>query len=162
MTLDQEKIVYLDESGMNDNDFYPYAYAEVGKRHYEPHPGYRTKRISMIGGLCGKQFCAPFMFEGHCNTATFEIYLEKVLLPVLKKGMVVIIDNASFHKSVKIKELIHHAGCQLLYLPPYSPDFNPIEHYWHKIKTAIRKKMRDGKIALEEAMSSILADLSMC
>ena len=160
--LDAEKLVYVDESGMNDNDFCPYAYSLIGHRHYEAHPGHYTKRISMIGGICNKKFQAPFMFEGHCNTATFEAYIEKVLALSLKPGMTVIIDNASFHKSAKIKKLIGDAGCELIFLPPYSPDLNPIEHYWHKIKTAIRKLMRDAKCVLDDAMASTLKKISMC
>ena len=153
--------MYVDESGMNDNDFYPYAYSAIGKRHYEAHPVLYTKRISMIGGLCNKNFMAPFMFQGHCNTTVFELYVEQVLVPKLETGMVVVIDNASFHKSIRIKNLIERVGAKLLYLPPYSPDLNPIEHHWHKIKTAIRKMMRDTKIVLDEAMGNILKEMSI-
>ena len=102
------------------------------------------------------------MFQGHCNTTVFELYVEHVLVPKLEAGMVVVIDNASFHKSLRIKTLIENAGAKLVYLPPYSPDLNPIEHYWHKIKTAIRKLMRDTKIVLDEAMANILKDMSTC
>lgn len=160
--IDNDKIVYVDESGMNDNDFYSYAYSPIGTRHYESKPGHYSKRISMIGGLCGKQFQAPFMFEGHCNTVTFETYVEKVLVSSLKPGMSVVIDNASFHKSAKIKKMIEDAGCQLIFLPPYSPDLNPIEHYWHKIKTKIRKLMRDAKETLNQAMEITLKMMSTC
>ena len=131
---------------MNDNDFYPYAYSAIGKRYYEAHPGHYKKRISMIGGLCNHNFMAPFMFQGHCNTGVFEEYLEKILIPQLTKGMIVVIDNASFHKTAKIKKLMQAAGIKLIYLPPYSPDLNPIEHYWHKIKNLIRKLMRNSKL----------------
>ena len=101
------------------------------------------------------------MFEGHCNAAVFEMYVEKILLPGIEKGITIVIDNASFHKSLKAKVLIKNAGCDLIYLPPYSPDLNPIEHYWHKIKTMIRKKMRDTKEALEAAMDSTLKMMSI-
>ena len=121
---------------MDDNDFYPYAYQAIGMRYYEAHPGYRQKRVSMIGGLCEGIFQAPFMFEGHCNAGVFELYVERVLLPALSKGMTIIIDNASFHRSEKVRDMIESAGCQLMYLPPYSPDLNPIEHWRHKIKNA--------------------------
>jgi hypothetical protein len=87
---------------MNDNDFCSYAYSAIGARHYEAHPGHYTKRISMIGGLCNNQFMAPFMFQGHCNTAVFELYIEKVLVPTLKSRMIVVVDNASFHKPLKM------------------------------------------------------------
>jgi transposase len=146
---------------MNDNDFYPYAYCEVGKRYYESRPGHHKKRISMIGGLCKETFLAPFMFEGYCDTSIFELYIEEILVPVLMPGKIIVIDNASFHQSERIRDLIEKAGCQLIYLPPYSPDLNPIEHYWHKIKNAIRKLMRDVKITLEDAMESTLKHLSI-
>jgi transposase len=152
----------VDESGMNDNDYYPYAYKPIGVRHYEPHPGHYKKRISMIGGLCNHTFLAPFMFEGYCNAQLFETYLEHVLLPNLKEGLVVIIDNAAFHKTDKIKNLIESVGAQLIYLPPYSPELNPIEHYWFKIKNAIRKLMRDSKFNLNDAMQLVLKNLSTC
>lgn len=160
--VEPEKIVYVDESGMNDNDFYPHAYSAVGSRYYESRPGHYKRRISMIGGLCQQNFIAPFIFDGHCNTQVFELYVEQVLVPKLKKDMLVVIDNASFHKSVKIKELIEATGANLLYLPPYSPDLNPIEHYWHKIKTTIRKLMRDTKILLDEAMGNVLKEMVGC
>lgn len=160
--LDVKEIVYVDESGMNDNDFCPYAYSLVGERHYEAHPGHYTKRISMIGGLCGERFMAPFMFEGHCNTAVFETYVEKILVPSLKASMIVVVDNASFHKSVRIKNLIEKTGAKFIFLPPYSPDLNPIEHYWHKIKTVIRKMMRDTKMTLDNAMENALKNASAC
>ena len=105
---------------------------------------------------------APFMFEGYCNTKVFEIYINNILVPILKPGMMVIIDNASFHKSFRIEDSIKSAGCDLIYLPPYSPDLNPIEHYWHKIKTSIRKLMRNSKMILSEAMESALMKESIC
>ena len=91
---------------MNDNDFYPYAYSTIGERYYETQPGHYKKKISGIGGLCNQHFMGPFMFQGHCNTEVFEHYLEKILLPQLTKEKIVVIDNASFHKSAKIKNSI--------------------------------------------------------
>jgi transposase len=96
-----------------------------------------------------------------CNTAIFEAYVEEVLVPTLKPGMSVVIDNASFHKSAKIKKLIDDAECNLIFLPPYSPDLNPIEHWWHKIKTEIRKIMRNAKEKLDEAMTSTLKSMAI-
>jgi transposase len=69
------------------------------------------------------------MFQGHCNTEVFEQYLEKILIPQLTTRNIVITDNASFHQSVKIKNLMYASGSKLVYLPAYSPDLNPIEHY---------------------------------
>ena len=101
------------------------------------------------------------MFTGHCDKTLFERYLADILVPCLQKKMVVIIDNASFHKSQTITRLIEDAGATLMYLPPYSPDLNPIEHSWHQIKTAIRKIMRDMKMILEDAMAFVLKKMSL-
>ena len=89
------------------------------------------------------------------------MYIEQILVPKLQMGMVVMIDNASFHKSARIKNLIQSAEATLVYLPPYSPDLNPIEHYWHKIKTTIRKNMRDTKMVLDNAMENTLKNMSI-
>lgn len=78
-------------------------------------------------------------FKGTCNTQLFEIWIQKILIPELKKGQIVIMDNATFHKSERTKNLIEEAGCQLLFLPPYSPDLNPIEQFWSWFKGQIRE-----------------------
>lgn len=82
---------------------------------------------------------APFVFKGSCNREVFETYVEKVLIPTLRPGQTVVLDNASFHKGGRIRELIEAANCFLEYLPSYSPDFNPIEHWWAPVKNGIRK-----------------------
>ena len=102
------------------------------------------------------------MFEGHCNTTVFKVYIEKILVPPLSKGMVVIINNANFHRSKKTKYFIEKVGCQLIYLPLYSPDLNHIEHYWHKLKTTIRKMARNTKVILAETMTVTLKNSSQC
>ena len=86
----------------------------------------------------GKQFIAPFTFQGGCNADVFNTWLERVLLPSLPIGTTIVMDNAAFHKSAKTKALIEQYGCHLLFLPTYSPDLNPIEHWWHKIKSILR------------------------
>lgn len=101
------------------------------------------------------------MFQGHCNTEVFEQYLEKVLISQLIRAKIVVMDNASFHKSAKIKNLMQAARIKLIYLPPYFPDLNPIEHYWHKIKNSIRKLMRNSKLLLENAMEKTLKEMAI-
>ncbi len=81
----------------------------------------------MIAALCNQNLIAPFTVEGACNRTVFEMWLETCLLPALEPGQVVVMDNATFHKGGRIEQLIQNAGCKLLYLPPYSPDFNKIE-----------------------------------
>ena len=131
--------MYIDESGIDDNEEYPYAWGKKGVKIFGTKPSRRRKRLSIIGALNQKTFKAPFVFEGNCDRAVFETYLENVLLPELKPGQTVIMDNASFHKGGKIKSLIESAGCQLQYLPAYSPDFNPIERFWARIKHFFRQ-----------------------
>ena len=97
------------------------------------------RRVSMIAGLCNKKIVAPLVFEGTCDSALFETYIKDFLLKELKQGQVVVMDNINFHKRDKIKELIESRGASILFLPTYSPDLNPIEHYWFKLKNYIRK-----------------------
>lgn len=91
--------------------------------------------------MCQGKLVAPLTFVGSCNRSLFEKWLESKLLPELRKGQTLILDNATFHKSKKIRELIRAAGCELEYLPAYSPDLNEIEHYWFPIKNRVRKSV---------------------
>ena len=97
----------------------------------------------MIAGLCHKEIIAPVIFEGNCNKDIFETYVKTILIKEIKPGQVVVLDNINFHKSTKVKILIESAGCSILFLPTYSLDLNPIEHYWFKIKNEIRKIASD-------------------
>ena len=81
-------------------------------------------------------------FEGYCNNALIEIWVEQMLVPALKPGQVVVMDNASFHKSARIQQLIQQAGCELLFLPPYSPDLNKIEKFWDRLKHYLGKTLQ--------------------
>jgi transposase len=85
----------------------------------------KEETTNIIAGYINKRCIAPMIFQGTCNTLVFNTWVEEVLLKELKPGQTVIMDNASFHKSPKIKELIESRGCELMYLPPYSPDLNP-------------------------------------
>lgn len=93
-------------------------------------------RKKELGALNDGKVGAPCAFEGYCNSELFEAYVEKILVPTLKPGQTIILDNASFHKSVKIRKLIGNVGCKVLFLPPYSP---AIEKFWFAIKHAIRE-----------------------
>lgn len=84
--------------------------------------------------MIGKKLTAPLLFDGTCNADTFNTWLEKMLVPELKPGSVVVLDNAAFHKSPTTKEIIENAKCDLLFLPPYSPDLMPIEKKFAAIK----------------------------
>lgn len=133
--------MYVDESGIDDSEDYPYGWCERGKRFDALKLGHRRTRVSMIAALHNQELIAPLTFEGYCNLKVFETWLEQALVPVLQPGQTVILDNATFHKSVTISTLIAQAGCELLYLPPYSPELNEIEHCWFPLKNTIRKTM---------------------
>ena len=132
-------IVYSDEAGIDDNETTETGWAPSGERCYAEKHAERETRYNIIAALNTVKLFAPFLFEGYSNKAVYETYIEKVLIPALKPGMVVVIDNARFHKSKKIIELIESVQCKLIFLPPYSPDLNPIEHYWSAIKKSIRR-----------------------
>ena len=83
------------------------------------------------------------MFYGYCNTRLFEAWVEQFLIKELKSGQCVVMDNASFHKSQRTKDLIESVGCKVIFLPPYSPDLNPIEKFWANMKRWIRGKIQD-------------------
>ncbi|MEH2181260.1 IS630 family transposase [Nostoc sp.] len=133
------ELVYVDESGMDNREDYGYGWNPKGKRFHDLKSGKRNIRVSIMSGLCQGKLVAPLTFEGSCNRLIFEKWLEEKLLPELQSGQTVILDNASFHKSQRIRELIESSGCEIEYLPPYSPDFNDIEHYWFPIKNRVRK-----------------------
>ena len=101
-TLPQEKIVYLDESGMDSRDTYDYGWNEKGDRFHALKPGRREGRVNIIAALCDQNLIAPFTVEGACNRTVFETWLETCLLPALEPGQVVVMDNATFHKGGRI------------------------------------------------------------
>ncbi|WP_230390224.1 transposase [Piscirickettsia salmonis] len=108
----------------------------------------------------GKQFIAPMVVEGYCNNNVCQAYIDQCLIPCLSPGETVIMDNASFHKSKGVKEAIEDAGCHLLFLPPYSPDLNPIEHVWSPLKNRVRMKLDQDEINLEAALSQVMKSMS--
>jgi transposase len=150
-----ETIVYVDEAGMDNREDYGYGWNSRGQRFHALKSGRRQGRVNMIAALCQGQLIAPFTVEGACNRAVFEIWLETCLIPMLKPAQVVVMDNATFHKGGRIEQLIQEAGCQLLYLPAYSPDFNKIERCWSWLKSRIRKQL-DQFDCLRDAMEYVL------
>lgn len=134
------QIVYVDEAGVDHRDDYPYGYCEIGQRFYALKSGKRTERISWIAALRERSLFAPMTFAGSCNRDLVEMWLEQCLVPQLHPGDVIVIDNASFHHSQAIEEIVAAAGCEIWYLPPYSPDLNEIEHWWFVLKNWMRQR----------------------
>jgi len=131
--LNPADLVYVDECGLDESIQRNYARSAIGKKVQEDITGKKTERTSIIAGLNRDRVIAPWHFSGYCNTEVILMWVKEVLIPSLREGMVVIWDNATFHKSPQIKALIEGAKCKLIFLPPYSPDLNPIEHYWAKL-----------------------------
>ena len=95
----------------------------------------------MVAGWRESEVIAPLTFEGYCNTNLIEAWVEQILVPELNPGQVVVMDNASFHKSQHIEQLIKQAQCELLFLAPYSPDLNKIEKFWARLKHHLSKTL---------------------
>ena len=134
-----EKLVYIDESGIDNREDYGYGWNEKGQRFSDLKAGKRSIRVSILRALCRGKLIAPLTFEGSCNRSVFEQWLAERIVAELKSGQTVVLNNASFHKSEKIRKLIKSAGCKLEYLPPYSPDLNEIEQNLFPIKNRVRK-----------------------
>ena len=139
------EVFYLDECGVEHRLHQEYGRAPRGERLYAEVAGSRRHRTSIISVSQNARLVAPFVFEGSCNTEVVDTYFEKVLLPALPKGSVIVLDNARFHQASSTQKLVAEAGCELLFLPTYSPDLNPIEHLWAKLKAALRRLLPESK-----------------
>lgn len=157
--IPKENLIYLDESGFDLAMKKEYGWKTRGQRFYDNKKGQRKylKRITVISAYSNqtKKLVAPFYFEGNTNSEMFNLWIKEILLPELKPNQTIIMDNAAFHKNKITQELIESKQCQLLYLPPYSPDFNPIEQKWGHVKNQI-KKIRDKFEIFSECLESVL------
>lgn len=129
-------VVYVDETGFAPEAWRTHGRSPKGKRVRGEKPSGKRPRTSLIGGYLNNKLIAPVTFSGTCTAAFFNEWLKKHLLPTLRKGSVIVLDNAAFHKSRTTWEIVKDAGCKLLFLPPYSPHLNPIEKLWGTIKRA--------------------------
>jgi transposase len=150
----KDKLVYIDESGIDAYVYKNSGWAPKGDLVYGEISGKRYARESFVAAKCASKILAPFCFKGTCDTTLFDMWVEKFLVPALKPGQIVVLDNATFHKSAKTRKLIEDAGCSILFLPPYSPDFNPIEKFWAWFKAKIKKVVKNFK-TLSEAIDNV-------
>ena len=133
-----ENLIFLDEAGANLSLTRHYARAQEGKRAYSSRPQKRSQNVSMIGAIGLNGLISQYSILGATDGLTFEAYISQKLVPKLWEGAYVIMDNCSIHKGKQIEKLIESAGAKLIYLPPYSPDFSPIENCWSKVKNILR------------------------
>jgi transposase len=137
--LDKNQVVWVDECGINQELYRLYGRSPCGQRIYDDISGNRiVPRISMIAAYCDGRLLAPFRFDGYTDAVVFNLWLEKCLLPELTEDQVVVVDNATFHKSTKTRQLIQSVKCHLLFQPAYSPDLNKIEPQWANLKQGVR------------------------
>jgi transposase len=154
--LDSNKFVFLDECGSNIALTRLYARAPRGKRAKGSIPRNRRKNVTLLASLSLSGIGETMIIEGAANAQIFEMYIEQILVPSLKKGQVIIMDNLSIHKGQRVRQLIETCGCRLLFLPAYSPDFSPIEETFSKLKAVLRRAGARTHEALQEAIVAAL------
>ncbi len=142
--------VYLDECGFCDESFRPYAYAPKGEPTFGLITSQRYRKTTMLAARIDDTFAAFILFEGSCNAERFNTWLRDELCPKLTSKHFVIMDNARIHKKALTRQLIETCGAELLFLPPYSPDYNPIEHDFANIK---RLREYNADIPLNEVIN---------
>lgn len=154
--IDARRLVFVDEMGTNVSLSPLYAWSRKGERAFGSAPRNWGKNVTLLSSITAEGLGPCLAVEGSTTREVFEAYLEHVLAPTLKPGQMVVMDNLSAHKGGRVKEIIEGRGCELLYLPSYSPDFNPIEQAFSKVKGLIRKAQARTREALIEAMCKAL------
>jgi transposase len=139
--ITKDKLVFIDESGIEVGSSKARGWGRKGKILHGKKSGKYYERINIVAGYVNKRSIAPLTFTGPCNRGLFEAWVEQGLIKELQAGQYIILDNAAFHKSKKVKKLIESVGCKLIFLPPYSPDLNPIEKFWANMKKWIKEKL---------------------
>ena len=137
-----------------------YGRARYGKRAHDSVPKNFGRNVTILGALSCTGLDAVMSVEGATDTAVFRAYVEQVLVPTLVAGDIVVMDNLSAHKVSGIREAIEAAGATLLYLPPYSPDYSPIENCWSKLKASLRKAKARTREALDDALKHAIESIT--
>jgi len=157
---DPNRFVFLDESSTNVRLTPTYARAPRGQRAHGQAPRNYGRTTTLVAALTPTGLQAPMTLLGALDSDAFAVYVREFLLPTLTPGTLVILDNLSVHQRADIRALFDAAGCDLLFLPPYSPDFNPIELIFSKLKTRLRRLAARTQEALEDAIAEALTSLS--
>lgn len=139
--IPSEKIVYIDETGIDTFLYREYGYAPRGQRVYSHISGRKYKRVGIVAGWMNKQIVAPLEYEGTMDGSLFEEWFTKHLLPAVGANAVIVMDNASFHRKKRLIDIAINFGCKIIFLPPYSPELNPIENFWSRLKRCLRKNL---------------------
>ena len=150
-------LLFVDECGVHTSLAPIYGYAPRGERLYLSVPRNRGKNTTLLSSMTTGGMGPSLAVEGATTARVFETYVEKVLVPSLRPGQIVVMDNLGAHRPKRIRELIEQQGCELLYLPAYSPGHSPIEEAFAKIKNLLRKAAARSKEALVEAIGTALS-----
>ena len=150
--IDAERLVFVDEMGSNTSLFSLYAWSRRGERACCSAPRNRGKNTTLLASMSSEGMGACVAVLGTTTAAVFEAYVEHALAPALRPGQVVVLDNLGAHKGRRVRELIEGRGCELVYLPPYSPDLNPIEGAFSKVKALLRR----AGVRTHEALIEVL------
>jgi transposase len=154
--LNKRRFIFVDESAVNTAMTRRYGRAPKGERAYDSAPRNYGTHTSVIGAMGLRGLVAALTVEGAVDTEVFNVYAERVLGPRLRPGDVVVLDNLAAHRASRIEEVAEGRGAQVLWLPPYSPDYSPIEQCWSKIKTYLRGAKARTRETLEEALTAAL------
>jgi transposase len=154
--MDLARLVFVDESGAKTNMTRLYGRAMAGQRAIDDAPSGHWHTTTMISSVRLNGTTACMVVDGATTKDIFEAYVEQILLPTLKAGDIVVLDNLSAHKNWGIRKLIESVGAELWYLPAYSPDLNPIEKMWSKIKSILRALKAGTTGALIDAIAKAL------
>ncbi len=159
-TTEASHLVFLDESGVNINKTRRYGRGKGGQRVVDHTPLNTPKSTTILSSIRLDGKMAFTTFQGGTTGDRFLTYLKDVLIPTLRPGDIVVMDNLRTHHIQAVGELLHDAGADVLYLPPYSPDFNPIEKLWSKVKAILRKFRARSLDTLDSAIRSALSQTS--
>jgi transposase len=157
--IDPRRLIFVDETGVTTAMTPAYAWSPRGERAHASAPG-AWESVTVIAALGLDGVRAPLMFPGSTNAVTFESYIEQVLVPALHKGEVVVFDNLSAHLGPAVAEAIEGAGASVLPLPPYSPDYTPIEEMFSKVKEFLRRVAARAKDDLHDAIGDALREVN--
>jgi transposase len=152
---------FIDESGVNLAMTRLYGRAPRGERVIGAVPQNYGANVTMLAALGSQGVDAVMTIDGATDAEVFRVYVARVLRPTLRPGDIVIMDNLRAHKAAGIREAIEHAGAQVRYLPPYSPDLSPIEPCWSKLKTALGTAKARTREALDQALAHALATITV-
>jgi transposase len=154
--LDPRGLVFIDETWAKTNMTRTRGYAPRGQRLVGAAPHGHWHTTTFVGALTAGGFIAPMVIDGAVNGELFRAYVERVLVPELRRGDVVVMDNLSSHTAAAVRRAIEGAGCRLLFLPPYSPDLNPIENAFSKLKGLLRSAAERTVDGLWSAIGRLL------